>query len=78
MYVEVHCWLAQEEGRGAKEQESSMGDSQGLRGHAASPAAAAQANHIAQADKGGFGTPTAPAAQQVRYEGKALRQARSV
>ena len=39
-----------------------MGDSQNLRAHAGGPAAAAQANHIAQADKSGFG---APAAQQV-------------
>ena len=39
-----------------------MGDTQSLRVHTASPAAAAQTNHIAQADKSGFG---APAAQQV-------------
>lgn len=39
-----------------------MGDGQNLRAHAAGPAAAAQANHVTQADRSGFG---APAAQQV-------------
>ena len=46
-----------------------------LRGHTASPAAAAQANNIAQADKSGFG---APAAQQVHLCLESVLTARSM
>ena len=73
--IEVSMRTVQEEVRGAKEPEASTGDiSVGLR---ASPAAAAQINHVAQADKSGFGAPAAAAAQQVRscWDPAPVRQA---
>ena len=54
-----------EEVRSGKEQDFSSGDNTGLKGPGAKPAAAMQANHVAQPDKSGFGTPTASAPQQV-------------
>ena len=54
-----------EEARVAKEQDFSSGDNTGLKGPGAKPVAAVQANHVAQPDKSGFGTPTAATPQQV-------------